>query len=247
MRGLRLPDDVSKRDKRHPFNAEQLRSIFNAPLYRGCQDGDRGYAKPGNQRPKNARFWVPLIALHTGMRLNEITQLDVADIREIESVRCFAISEASLVGSNDKILKTQGSERLVPIHENLIDCGFLAYVEQQRRERKVKLFEEIDPGVGGKRAVAFSKWFTQFARACGAYQPRTSFHSFRHNFRDELRAARIDHDIAMVLGGWATGSNARSASENYGSGHRIAALSEAISKLKFSDIDLTHIRLQASA
>ena len=110
----------------------------------------------------------------------------------------------------------------------------------------MKLFEEIDPGVRGKRAVAFSKWFTQFARACGAYRPRTSFHSFRHNFRDALRAARIDHDIAMVLGGWATGSNARSASENYGSGHRVAALFDAISRLQFLDIDLTHIQLGSS-
>lgn len=243
MRGLRLPDEVGKRDKRHPFSAEQLRLVFNAPLYRGCQDGDRGYAKPGNQRPRNARFWVPLIALYSGMRLNEITQLDVADIRAIEGISCFVISEASLVGCNDKTLKTGGSERFVPIHDHLIDCGLLAYVEQQAREGQVKLFEEIDPGVRGKRAVAFSKWFTQFARASGAYRPRTSFHSFRHNFRDELRAARIDHDIAMVLGGWATSSNARDASENYGSGHRVAALGAAIQKLSFGEIDISHLKL----
>ena len=42
MRGLRLPDDVAKRDKRHPFSDELLRTIFNAPLYRGCLDGERG-------------------------------------------------------------------------------------------------------------------------------------------------------------------------------------------------------------
>src|SRR3546814_10723992 len=81
------------------------------------------------------------------------------------------------------------------------------YVEQQRRAKRLKLFDDIDPGPRGKRAVAFSKWFTQFSRASGAYQARTCFHSFRHNFRDELRVARIDHDIAMVLGGWTTGNN----------------------------------------
>ena len=241
MRGLRLPDDVAKRDKRHPFSDEQLRAIFNAPLYRGCLDGERGYAKTGLERPRNARFWVPLIALHTGMRLNEICQLDTADIREIESVHCIAVSEQSLQGSSDKALKTVASERLIPIHPMLISSGLLAFVMQRRQSGQTKLFEEIDPGPRGKRAVAFSKWFTQFTRACGAYQPRTSFHSFRHNFRDELRAARIDHDIAMELGGWTTAGGNRTVSDNYGSGHKVPALSDAICRLRFSYVDLAHL------
>ncbi|MFZ4595497.1 MAG: hypothetical protein ACOYOF_14660, partial [Verrucomicrobiaceae bacterium] len=118
VRGLRLADDVAKRDKRHPFSAEQLRKIFNAPLYTGCLDGERGYAIEGDQRPRNARFWVPLIGLHTGMRLNEICQLDVADIREIEGIHCFVVTDRSDVGATDKQLKTTSSERVIPIHRN---------------------------------------------------------------------------------------------------------------------------------
>ncbi|KQM19048.1 hypothetical protein [Novosphingobium sp. Leaf2] len=60
-RGLRLPDPINKRDKRLPFDRDQLHAIFNAPLYRGCADGNRGYNKTGNQGPRNARFWVPPI------------------------------------------------------------------------------------------------------------------------------------------------------------------------------------------
>ncbi len=56
IRGLRLPDTVAKKDKRHPFSADQLQAIFNAPLYRGCEDGERGYSKIGDERPRNARF-----------------------------------------------------------------------------------------------------------------------------------------------------------------------------------------------
>ena len=241
MRGLRLHDDVAKKDKRNPFSADQLRKIFDAPLYTGCLDGERGYAKPGFARPRNARFWVPLIALHSGMRLNEICQLDVADIRLIDGVWCFVVCENSLDGSDDKALKTAASERLIPLHPALLECGMLAFVQVQRKANQVKLFPDIDPGPRGKRAVAFSKWFTQFLRSCGAYQPRTSFHSFRHNFRDELRAARIDHDIAMALGGWATGGNSSAVSENYGGGHRVVSLYEAIAKLSFAKIDLSHI------
>lgn len=243
MRNLRLPDTVAKKDKRHPFSAQQLQAIFNAPLYRGCQDGERGYAKLGEDRPRNARFWVPLIGLHTGMRLNEICQLDVTDIREIEGIQCIVVSEVSLDGAGEKKLKTGASERLIPVHPTLIACGFLAFVRERQRARHKKLFYEVDPGPRGKRAVAFSKWFTQFARACGAYRTRTSFHSFRHNFRDELRGARIDHDIAMVLGGWTRGGNSGFASENYGSGFRVNVLAEAIANLRFDNVDLSHLAI----
>lgn len=241
IRGLRLPDTVAKKDKRHPFSADQLQAIFNAPLYRGCQDGERGYSKLGDERPRNARFWVPLIGLHTGMRLNEICQLDVTDVREVEGIHCIVVSDQSLDGSKEKTLKNVASERLIPIHPTLVKCGFLNFVKTQKRRGQAKLFHDIDLGLRGKRAVAFSKWFTQFSRSCGAYQPRTSFHSFRHNFRDELRAARIDHDIAMTLGGWSIGGNSSAASENYGFGHRVGALNDAICSMRFLEIDLTHL------
>ncbi|MEP7350851.1 MAG: site-specific integrase [Sphingorhabdus sp.] len=241
-RGLRLPDDVAKRDKRHPFSPQQLKLIFHAPLFIGCQDGDRGYAKVGTVRPQNARYWVPLIGIHSGMRLNEICQLDTTDIRAVEGIDCICITTSSLVGSTDKKLKTSGSERLIPLHPTLIELGLVDYADKKRREGIAKLFHEIDAGVRGVRAVAFSKWFTQFLESIGARRDRTSYHSFRHNFRDELRAARVDHDVSMALGGWVGGASQPSAaSENYGSGYRVALLQEGINSLRFMDIDLSHL------
>lgn len=179
-RGLRLPDPVSKRDKRFPFSREQLHAIFNAPLFRGCIDGERGYNKVGDQRPRNAHFWVPLIALFTGARLGEICQLDVTDIRTVDGVSCIVVSQRSLVGTTDKQLKTSASDRLIPVHPTLVECGLLRFAEAKRNAGKTKLFDDIETGETGSRAVVFSKWFTQFLRACGAQQSRTSFHSFRH-------------------------------------------------------------------
>ena len=243
-KGLRLPDDVAKRDKRHPFSAEQLRKIFQAPIYTGCVDPERGYAKRGNQKPRNARFWVPLIGMHTGMRLNEICSLDVSDVRLIDEIYCFVISEKSLVGSTDKILKTGASERLMPLHPTLIDYGLIAYAEATRRIGHKKLFYDIEAGTKGIRGVAFSKWFTQFLRNAGADGDRTCFHSFRHFFRDELRSANVSHDIAMALGGWTSGTSGRGgASENYGNGHKVQALYEAICSLKFAGVNLDHLKM----
>jgi integrase len=242
-RGLRLPDEVARRDKRHPFSPKQLELIFNAALYTGCADGDRGWDQPGPERPENARYWVPLIALHSGMRLNEICQLDVTDVRNVDGVPCICITRSSLIGTTDKALKTNVSERVIPVHPALIDLGLVAYAERLRGDGHVKLFYDIDEGSRGVRAVAFSKWFTRFLRSCGASRERTSSHSFRHNFRDELRIARIDHELAMALGGWVGGSSlASAASESYGRGHRVEVLYEAISRLNFSDSDLSHLR-----
>ena len=80
MRGLRLADPVAKQDKRHPFSDEQLRQMFTAPLYRGCKNDGNGYTTPGDARPKGTRFWIPLIGLYSGLRLNEICQLDTSDV-----------------------------------------------------------------------------------------------------------------------------------------------------------------------
>ena len=155
-RGLRLPDPMNKRDKRLPFEREQLHAIFNAPLYRGCVDGERGYNKVGNLRPRNARYWVPLIALFTGARLGEICQLDATDIRTVDGVDCIVISLRSLNGSTDKQLKTSASDRLIPVHPTLIDCGLLHFAEAKRKAGEKKMFDDIEVGSTGSRSVTFS-------------------------------------------------------------------------------------------
>lgn len=168
----------------------------------------------------------------------------MADISEVEGVTCIVVSEKSFDGVHGKALKALASERLIPLHPTLIRCGFLSFVWERKHSVRTKLFQEIDPGPRGKRAVAFSNWFTQFSRSCGSYQPRTSFHSFRHNFCDEMHAARIDYDFAMELGGWTMGGGSRGVSENYVNGHRVTALAEAVQGLRFGKIDLSHLMLK---
>lgn len=123
---------------------------------------------------------MPLIALFTGARLGEICQLDTSDICTIDGISCIVVSRRSLVGSTDKQLKTSASDRLIPVHQTLIDCGLLHFAGAKRKAGAVKLFDDIDSGSTRSRPVAFSKWFTQFLRATGAQKGSTSFHSFRH-------------------------------------------------------------------
>ena len=241
--GLRVADSTARKDKRLPFSTRQLRAIFSAPLFTGCRDDGHGYATSGPNRPKNARYWIPLIALFNGLRLNEACQLDVADVQTVEGITCFLIS-ASTRGPTDKRLKTASSERLVPVHPQLLSLGFLGFVDERARADEAKLFGEVAIGATGYRSATFSAWFARFASKANAGSEKTCFHSFRHCFRDALREAGIDRDVAMTLGGWsrASGGGSASVSDAYGSGYRINTLLQAIGRVGYADLDLTHLR-----
>ena len=242
-KGLRVVDPRHRRDRRLPFSDDQLRAIFDAPLYRGCVNDEYGYADVGLNRPRRGRFWVPLIALFTGMRLNEICQLDTADIRLIDEVNCFAITNRSASGADDKRVKTSTSERVVPIHPRLTAIGFMDFVAERRACGAVKLFADLPLSTTGYYSDPFSKWFRRFIAKANATGTKTCFHSFRHNFRDALREARIDHDVALALGGWSSGSGNEGTltAEAYGRGFRLKTLAEAMERVDYPNLDLSHL------
>lgn len=148
-KGLQVIDRVRRRDKRLPFSVEQLRLIFDAPIYRGCVDDWAGYSTPGHAHPRRGRFWVPLIALFSGMRMNEICQLHAADIHRLDGVDCFFVTEGPSDSDNGKRLKTAASERFIPVHPTLVDLGFMSFVEERRAAGAVRLFSELQKSSTG--------------------------------------------------------------------------------------------------
>ena len=240
-KGLRLPDPIKRRDKRRPFSADQLNRIFNSPLYTGCVDDVYGYAKVGDARPRRARFWIPLIALFSGLRMNEICQLDVEDVRELDGVPCIIVIEGAVGDEGDKRLKTNASERAVPVHDELVRVGLLRFVAEQRRVGHKKLFHELSVGPHGYRSTNFSKWFSRFLERIGAQAPLTCFHSFRHCFRDALRESRADREISLALGGWTSGSAGSGIDAIYGDGFRASILAEAINRIGYPALGLRHL------
>jgi integrase len=247
-KGLGVVDTTNRKDKRQPFTPKQLQAIFTAPLYTGCQDDDYGYAKPGEARPRRGRFWVPLIGLFSGMRLNEICQMNTEDVRVIDGTLCFVVTADAIKGTDDKRLKTGSSERVIPVHPMLLATGFEGYVSEQRRKRNAKLFPELTLAKTGYYSDVFSKWFRRFLQKTGASAGRTCFHSFRHNFRDALREARVDRELALALGGWAgdNGDMGSESAEFYGRGFRASTLLEAISKVSYPELNLGHLMISPS-
>jgi integrase len=220
-----------KKKARLPFDAAHLQNIFSAPLYTGCKNDQEGYAKPGSARPRGHRFWLPLIGLFTGMRLNEICQLRTESVTQREGIWTFVIQESDEDGVT---LKTDASERFVPVHPTLIKIGFIDHV--RGRAGKKWLFDLNREGRhNGSDPV--SKWFARFLDKVGLNKPGLVFHSFRHTFRDALRQCGVDPERSLALGGWSDSL----VGNQYGRGHGVRSLFEALSRVSYPELDLSHL------
>lgn len=227
--------------RKEQFTTEQLTRLFRAPLYTGCRDDEHGYATPGENKPRRGRFWLPLIALFHGFRCNEVAQLYTEDVCEAEGISFFEIREERANGSEcDKRLKTKQSKRRVPVHAEIIRMGFLDFVAERRCDDKhPRLFPELPQSATGYFSNPFSKWFARFLTASLGDTCKATFHSFRHAFRDALRNGDVSIEYAEALGGW--GLMARSAERDYGQGPSLSRLREEIEKVKYPDLDLSHL------
>jgi len=229
----RMSNSITKRD---PFSIKDLQCIFSAPIYSGCLNDGYGFARPGLNKPQRARFWIPLIALFSGMRMGEIVRLRKVDIKVVDDTHCFVVSSQVRAEDSGNRLKNQAATRKVPIHSTLLALGFLKFVDS----KSDLLFDEIKGRDHRFRVNLFSQWFNgRFLKSVGITSNKLAFHSFRHCFRDELRNAGIPVDIVREIGGW---SRTRYGFESiYGSGVRTAVLAEAVEKVHYPGLDISHL------
>lgn len=84
----RKPRQADPRKKRRGFSTTELQRLFDLPVFTGAEaDTGSGVTRPGSIRVSDWRYWVPLICVFTGMRLNEACGLALADIK-VEQGAC---------------------------------------------------------------------------------------------------------------------------------------------------------------
>ena len=87
--------------KRHPWAIDELNRMFAAPIFTGCRSS-RHWKQPGNVvLRESARYWVPLIALFSGLRLGEIIQMQVADVKTMEGIEYFDVTPLAVEDEDD--------------------------------------------------------------------------------------------------------------------------------------------------
>ena len=79
---------VEARRRPLPVFREATKNALRSPVYTGCKSASRRSAK-GQHVIRDGKFWIPLIALYSGMRLGEIVQLLVGDIKS--EARCCVL------------------------------------------------------------------------------------------------------------------------------------------------------------
>ena len=214
-----------EQDRRLPYEQDDLRIIFNSPLYRGCASEQRR-SQAGSLIIKDASYWLPLLGLYTGCRLEELGQLLTSDVRCEDGVFYLDIN----AWDSEKSLKTKGSCRKVPLHPKLIEAGFIVYVATQTRQASDRVFPELIRNARGKTTAAWSKWWGRYCTQIGLMDQRKVFHSFRHTFKDACRAAGIEEAIHDAL----TGHAAPHVGRTYGKGYPLRMLADAVGKVLWS-------------
>lgn len=223
---------------RDPFSDQELKAFFSSPQYTGHKSDSRRTIQ-GDMVTKDGKYWIPLVGLFSGMRLGEIIQLLVSDIRYDGEMAYFDVND----DGDEKSLKTQQSRRIIPIHPELVRIGFINMVEKIREVKKPdsRLFGDIKIAEGRGPAHEFSKYFSRYMEGIGLKRDKLVFHSFRHNFVQGMREARIDQDRMDALDGRNTGNRGGSNTRrNYGRAFTAEDLYPDICKIAYK-VDVSHL------
>lgn len=207
-----LKEGIEDENERDPFTLEQLTRIFSK------EEGVCTITKASGGGGYHARVWMPLLALYSGARLDEIGSLTTADIFR-EPVPHMRIRRG----------KNQSSVREVPIHPKLIELGFLDYVDAISKAGH----ESLWPFLRTKSDTAspsetLGKWFNRFIHEKLGMPSTVVFHSFRHNFKDMCRDALISRDIHQAI----TGHAKQTVGDTYGKGYAIDVKFDQMEKIK---------------
>lgn len=172
---------------RNPFSGQQERSSpdrtvhfpWTEPAIKAYLTANSDVGKKGKPNPL---YWLPRIALLSGMRLDEICSLEVSDIKAAEGVTYFDIVKG----------KSDSAERVVPVHSALAPIFDLLPEDGF-------VFPDLVPGGPDKKR----SWNVgrDLRRRFAGIEGATDFHAFRKNVAEAYERARIpETETAQILG-----------------------------------------------
>lgn len=216
--------------KRRSFEEEELQRLFSSSLFLSPA-GWRTDTKVGDL----TLYWLFLIGLTTGARLEEVGQAALVDVKVSGRVTYIDIDDYVLDPETGeaKSVKNEGSRRLVPIHDNLIALGFDAYRKAVAEAGETRLFPDLVPDYFDKRTKEASRVANRYIDAHVSKDARLTFHSLRHGFKDlALEAGITERIVDQICGHAPTTVGAK-----YGRGVRLPALHTNLHKLDWSFLD----------
>ena len=226
-----VPQRPASQDRR-AYEMSELIELFNSPVYTQGQQTE-GQAK-------ESAYWAPLLGPFVGARIEEVAQLRIEDVQRINGIWALRIAN---IGP-DQHLKTDTSYRFVPLHEEIIRCGFLVYWAQMARTGHARLFpSQSNQNKHERWSNALGKWYSAYLTKIGLKDERLCYHSFRHTFKQRCTQSGLQDEVRDALSGhWVSKSTPgrgylKAANRQY----PFPALVNAIRKLRYDELDLSHL------
>lgn len=201
------------------YTQDELVKIFGSDSYPSRYD-----------RKYFAKFWIPLIGLYTGARLNEICQLYVDDIRKENGIFYFNITR----DRPDQFTKNTQSIRKVPIHSKLIELGFLDFVKAVKKSKKDRIFYNLTFQKKNHYAGSTSTAYGRYLDKIGITDRSKVFHSFRHNIETILAHKKVPQSMINAMCGW---KNKSIPELNYLDKYPLSVLQKEMESLQYPYLD----------
>lgn len=214
-----------------PFALKQLQKLLSSPRYIAMKNA----AEPH----RAARFWVPLLCLFTYARPKEVMRLQVSELERHEDAWVLRVS------STMQLDPRTGAPvmRRVPLHEELVRCGFVSYVAQRKLGGHAEMF-----GTGSEEetlsasASRVSYWFSGLGQTLGLGEG-CSVQAIRKAFIAAcFRSGITDEGIRLLAGRTvAVPSTLRPLPSSLS---EVDALDQAIAwvrRLRFEGLEVSHL------
>ncbi|WKJ89072.1 hypothetical protein QZJ86_13680 [Methylomonas montana] len=189
-------------DKQRSLKTAEVEQLLNHELMRDYLTKEKSVCK----------FWLAMIGLFTGARVNEICQLNPKHdiVKDIDSgVWFFNFTEETEGGEGvEKSHKNESSRRKVPIHPTLTTCGFEDYLHKIQSAGHDRIFNQWKPK-DGKASYYAEEFFRDYLRDTGLRDETLKkkvlgMHSLRSTFISHLIKCLMDnghkkHEAAKLI------------------------------------------------
>lgn len=227
---------AARRESNRDFRENELAIAFD-PLAYSIE----------NQVPHH--FWCPLIALFSGARRAEISQLLLRDIRQEDSLWVMDIKDDDLA----KHVKNESARRTVPIHPMLISIGLLDYAKEIKDAKLgPELFPQVKANQHGEKGNAVGNAWRRYLIARGLRTETQdegdtntlTFHSLRHSAVSLLRKKRLPYDYRCYM----VGHEPEGQHSMYGEEVPASVLAEEVLPVfEYPDLDLSKLKYQSGS
>jgi integrase len=206
-----------------PTDGLRLRAAKSAPRYPYTDAEAARILLAARKETKATRRWAHWIMAFTGMRVGEVLQLDVADIKEEGGISYFEVEK----DTPGKTVKSSVNRR-VPIHRALIAEGLLEYA--QSLPPGSPLFPAKRADSFGRRGGRGWKEVGEWVRTTVGITDKNKVpnHSWRHRVEDEFRVVGVQEELRDAVLGHAR----KTMGSRYGiRGEALQRLDEAVQRL----------------